>query len=166
MLLLMESGDGIWESDKVPWVKLKSVEVIKRRNKRKDHCLPMEKHFDEFALEEHIKKVACRAPYQKLMSNVSLCKTREKMKESYFDIVQARKKHHLPCQSITGLSFQTDRSDILKSILENNSIALLVGYPANIKVITQCQAVDFQALVGYIGGYIGLFLGNIDMMAL
>lgn len=27
-------------------------------------------------------------------------------------------------------------------------------------MITQTQAVDFQALVGYIGGYIGLFLGN------
>ena len=88
------------------------------------------------------------------------------MKESKFDIVQSRKKHHLPCQSITGLSFQTDRSDSFTYTFENNTIALQVDYPANIKVITQCQAVDFQALVGYIGGYIGLFLGNIDMMAL
>ena len=157
----MDSGEAIWDNDKCPWVKLKIVEIIQRRNKRKDRCLAKEKHFDEFVLE-----VGCRAPYQKLMLNVSLCKTKEKMKESKFDIVQSRKKHHLPCQSITGLSFQTDRSDSLKYLLENNTIKLQVEYPVNIKVITQCQGVDLQALVGYIGGYIGLFLGNIDIMFL
>ena len=165
-LLLMDSGEAIWDNDKCPWVKLKIVEIIQRRNKREDGCLAKEKHFDEFVLEEHIEEVGCRAPYQNLMLNVSLCKTKEKMKESKFDIVQSRKKHHLPCQSITGLSFQTDRSDSLKYLLENNTIKLQVEYPVNIKIITQCQAVDFQALVGYIGGYIGLFLGNIDMMVL
>ena len=34
-LLLMESGDAIWVNSKIPWVKLKSVEVNKRRNKSK-----------------------------------------------------------------------------------------------------------------------------------
>lgn len=33
-------------------------------------------------------------------------------------------------------------------------------YPNKLKIITQSQAVDFQALIGYVGGYIGLFLGN------
>ena len=162
-LSLMESGDAIWENDKSPWVKLKSVEVIKLRNKRNDQCLAMEKHFDDFVLEQHIETVGCRAPYQNSMLNVSLCKTKEKMGEAIFDITKSRKKHYLPCRRITGLSFQTDRSDSVKFMLQNNSIALQVDYPANMKVITQCQAVDLQALVGYIGGYIGLFLGNKDM---
>ena len=33
--------------------------------------------------------------------------------------------------------------------------------PEKIKVITQTRSIDFNSLIGYIGGYIGLLLGNI-----
>ena len=36
---------------------------------------------------------------------------------------------------------------------------LTIGYPRQVKIITQSRAVDVNALVGNIGGYIGLFLG-------
>lgn len=40
--------------------------------------------------------------------------------------------------------------------------AVLIGYPNEVKIITQSRAVTFDALVGNIGGYIGLFLGNLS----
>ena len=36
-----------------------------------------------------------------------------------------------------------------------------VQYPEEIKIITQSKEVDVHALIGNIGGYIGLFLGNL-----
>ena len=38
---------------------------------------------------------------------------------------------------------------------------LSVSYPNEWKIIRQSQAVDVHALIGNIGGYIGLFLGKI-----
>ena len=38
---------------------------------------------------------------------------------------------------------------------------MVISYPEKIKVITQLKSVDAHSLIGNIGGYIGLFLGNI-----
>ena len=38
---------------------------------------------------------------------------------------------------------------------------LTIQYPQKAKIITQSRAVDGNALIGNIGGYIGLFLGTI-----
>ena len=38
---------------------------------------------------------------------------------------------------------------------------LMIAYPKDMKVVMQQQAIDIHALVGNIGGYIGLFLGRI-----
>ena len=37
---------------------------------------------------------------------------------------------------------------------------LSILYPEDMKVITQSKEVDEHALIGNIGGYVGLFLGN------
>ena len=34
-------------------------------------------------------------------------------------------------------------------------------YPEKLKVISPKRSIDFNSLIGYIGGYIGLVLGNI-----
>ena len=34
-----------------------------------------------------------------------------------------------------------------------------LGYPEEVKIFTQSRAVNTDALIGNIGGYIGLFLG-------
>ena len=48
--------------------------------------------------------------------------------------------------------------------LENNNYTLRVeiNFPERMRVITQSKEIDIHALVGNIGGYIGLFLGNIN----
>ena len=37
-------------------------------------------------------------------------------------------------------------------------------YPEHIRIITQSKEVDIHSLIGNIGGYIGLFLGNISYL--
>ena len=43
------------------------------------------------------------------------------------------------------------------------SYPIHIGYPKKMKMITQQQAIDIHALIGNIGGYIGLFLGEFKM---
>ena len=137
-------------------VKLKSIELLKRRNKDNDQCIELAKNFDQYILEKHIKKVGCRAPYQKSLYNISFCETRKEIRKSYFDKRLVLKDHTLPCQSVASMVYTTE-----KMIDIHEDYVLTVSYPTKIKIITQSQAVDFQAFIGYIGGYIGLFLGNI-----
>ena len=44
---------------------------------------------------------------------------------------------------------------------KKGTLVVSVQYPEQAKIITQSRAVDFNALIGNIGGYIGLFLGMI-----
>ena len=39
-------------------------------------------------------------------------------------------------------------------------LQVTIGYPEQVKIITQSQAVDVHTIIGNIGGYIGLFLGK------
>ena len=48
------------------------------------------------------------------------------------------------------------------TVSNGTSPKLLISYPDKIKVITQLKSVDAHMLIGNIGGYIGLFLGNSD----
>jgi len=62
-----------------------------------------------------------------------------------------------PCHEMTGIV------STMSIIKESNitSPALMINYPEKIKVITQLKSVDAHMLIGNIGGYVGLFLGNI-----
>ena len=161
--LLMDEGDLIWQRQhKISWVKLKSVEVLRQRNTNNNPCMQMDQRFDELALERHIEKVGCGAPYQKSNKIVPLCDTMTKMRESIYDMLKAAKYHNLPCHMIAGTVFKTDYFEVENTTLDVEiARGLMVSYPDKIKIITQTQEVDFQALIGYIGGYIGLFLGII-----
>ena len=52
-------------------------------------------------------------------------------------------------------------SDILDIKGAYGLIQIFIGFPHEVKIITQSRAIDFDALIGNIGGYIGLFLGNL-----
>ena len=160
--LLMDEGDAIWSEDNnLSWLKIKTVEVLKQRNKSNQPCIPLEVNFDEIVLEDHIGKVGCRAPYQKSADNVPLCDTMKKMQNSIFEKVKVAKNHSLPCETMASVVYKNDKLHSNISDNLNSSVAIIVNYSDKLKVITQSQAVDLQALIGYIGGYIGLFLGNI-----
>ena len=45
---------------------------------------------------------------------------------------------------------------------DNLSPSISVAYPNQIKVITQSKKVGINLMVGYVGGYVGFILGNIE----
>ena len=43
---------------------------------------------------------------------------------------------------------------------------LTTGFPNDVKLITQHKAIDTNSLIGYIGGYIGVILGEFGQLHL
>jgi hypothetical protein len=136
---------------------INKVEVFRRRNKPKEPCMTEWKKWDQLALLRYTKYVGCSAPYQKSLENISTCSTKKKMKEwSIFSPLAKNQKDYQPCIGMPRVDFEFS-----KNLPRHKDIFMLtVGYPQQAKIITQSRAVDVDALIGNIGGYIGLFLGT------
>ena len=136
--------------------KINAVEVVVRRNRPNSPCFTEWKNYDNSMFEKHKQEANCTVPYQ--VQNKPLCNTSEEIWNSAYSINQLRNKYFPPpCQEMSGI---VSSMNILKTS-HTTSPALVINYPDKIKVITQIKSVDFHTLIGNIGGYIGLFLGNI-----
>ena len=146
------------------WFKITTVELLKRRNKPSQPCFHQWKEHDDWILKQHVKDVGCRAPYMNLHENFKTCDTQEKMKESIMDWQYASNTYPAPCETASniGYTFTTIATKTLS--IEPSSLMIGLGYPKKIKIISQSRLIDEQALVGYIGGYVGLILGTIQFM--
>ena len=161
-------GAQIWDKPNktgdFEWFKLTSVELLKRRNKSSQPCLSEWKELDDWILKQHIKDIGCRAPYMSLYDNYPICDTQEKMKQSIFNWPDAAYKYPSPCvgASNIGYRFSTIANNIYLEYrnLDPSSLTIAFSYTNNIKIISQSRLIDGQALVGYIGGYVGLLLGT------
>ena len=82
------------------------------------------------------------------------------MKAAAYKMYEKRnnQKYSKPCGTMSKIdySYSTDP----QNWMNNTFFAISVIYPEQMKIITQEQSVDLHALVGNIGGYIGLFLGK------
>ena len=169
-LLVSAGGVPIWENpnETMMWhsFTIRNMEILKQRYKGNNQCEPNWKVFDSVMIEKHIKKTGCRPPYLSNNSKFSLCNTQRKLKNSLFERMYQPHRYNPPCQGISKLDFKydlypKDYGQTWKTTYTQPSwYSLIINYPDKMKVITQVQAVDFQALVGYVGGYVGLFLGN------
>ena len=142
------------------------MEVHNRRNKHNDPCLVDWMNFDDIVLKRHLEKVGCRAPYQN--SDKPLCHTKESMAESVYEITKVKSKYcPAPCQEMSNIRYELEIVELLNeklNISELNTtlgLSLSIYYPKRVKLITQSQSINVQALIGNIGGYLGLFLGKI-----
>ena len=145
---LVHTGGGMFA-----WVK--GVEVIKRRTTRTKTCMADGKHFDELVLSKHIRRSGCRAPYHGTYKGFTICATKEDIKRSIYHFREVRKRYYpKACQRISKIDYVAQASS-LKGQYEFG-----ISYPEDVKLITQYKEVDGHALIGNIGGYIGLFLGN------
>ena len=63
--------------------------------------------------------------------------------------------HSKPCRRISKLL-----STYIGGKIDQNWLRFGIEYPKELKVISQSKEVDGHALIGNIGGYIGLFLGT------
>ena len=146
------------------WFKITSVELLKRRNKHSQPCFTEWKDFDDLILKQHIKDLGCRAPYMSVYKHLNSCETQEKMKESIIDWQFASKKYSTPCKTASniGYTFSPVATEIVYT--DPSSLVIFLTYAKKIKIISQSRLIDGQALVGYVGGYVGLFLGRIRMI--
>ena len=135
---------------------IRSVEILKRRNKRKEPCMKEWKYLDELSLKRHIEGIGCTAPYQEPYKQFPVCSTKKKIKESKYELSNIRNKYNYPpCQGMSKIDFEL--MDGFPPI--DDLFMFTIVYPEQVKIITQSRAVDGHSLIGNIGGYIGLFLG-------
>ena len=130
-------------------------EILRRRNKNKAPCFVDWRYFDNRVLSKHHATVGCSPPYHK--SSFSSCTSKKEIIDSRYEMNGIRNRYFpVPCEEMSNIVFTVDK-------LERSGVKspeLYFSYPYRTKVIQQVKAVDFQALIGNIGGYIGLLLGK------
>ena len=135
-------------------VLIAGMEILKRRDKKDDPCITNWKDYDNILMNEHIDRVGCSNPY--LNQGKVICSNATKIKESRYDMNIIRRKFKA-CQEMSNIEIQYIDKGI--SPAANATFSLWIEYSSDLKIITQAPSVDLHALIGNIGGYIGLFLG-------
>ena len=135
-------------------VKIRGIEILKQRFKP-DKCMNDWSRFDELTMQQHIEEVGCRPPYLSSLNQSKICATREDMKNARFELRSAGERYlPPPCRQMTSANYEMYP---IKSI---DFLSVKISFPKQIKIIVQTKAINFQAFVGNVGGYIGLFLGK------
>ena len=138
---------------------IQELEILKRRSKRSNPCISEELNFDEIVLNEHLEEIGCRAPFQTTYQNLSICNSKEKMKDANAFMGNLIRTSKIPCTTATKISFKFAEQDtVLKG---SDWFHIQIFYPYQYKEIIQVKAVDIQTAIGNAGGYIGLFLGKV-----
>ena len=157
--------DKLNKTGDTDWFKVEMVELLRRRNKPSQPCSAEWKEFDDWILKRHIRDIGCRAPYMKAYENFPICYTQAKIKQSIFNWPDAAHKYPAPCEGKSQIGYSSLRVEYQKDIgIDPSSLMINVQYARKIKIISQSRLIDGQALVGYIGGYVGLLLGTINII--
>ena len=136
---------------------LQQIEILKRRNKRNDPCIPEGYNFDQIFLDDHLERVGSKAPYHKTNKSFEICVLQKKMKEASFDLAKTEIQMKA-CASLSTLTFTYDETDLYG--YGSDFFGIKLDYPRQYKETTMIRAIDIQTLIGNAGGYIGLFLGK------
>ena len=137
---------------------IRELEILKRRRNRRKKCYENPEAYDKFVLNQYISKLKCRPPYINDKMKVPLCNSSEKMKESKYEY-ETRQKMGLPnaCERISKMKFETSFGTDMNEQAQTWWVS--ITYPNEASIITQSKEVDIHALIGNIGGYLGLFMG-------
>ena len=112
-------------------------------------------------MERHIENIGCRAPYQKPHKDYPLCIGQKNLNASIYGYGRAKKILPKPCEIFVKVlmldTFQPYRKG-------KTPWTYRVSLPKDITVITQSKEIDGHALIGNIGGYIGLILGKVKFV--
>ena len=138
---------------------IKDIEILERRNSEKRECSKESISYDNMILKEYMENMKCRVPYINSGKSIPSCNTTDEMKDStldYFEpeILQIPKA----CKRISKMRVTTQPK--AKNYGQSEKWYFTLVYPKEVKIITQSKEVDFHALIGNIGGYLGLFLGK------
>ena len=140
---------------------VKSIEILKRRNKRKEPCFDDFNNYDDHVLENGMRTIGCRPPYQKSIYNLPICGTKEDMQKVNNYLRLEVGKNYPPCVEITDMQYSYSEFEGSELGMETNGIfAIQVTWPDQFKIVKQSRDISIQTLIGNGGGYVGLFLGK------
>ena len=141
----------------VMYFKMQQVEILRRRNKRNDPCLPDTKSYDQMIFDDRANGVGCKAPFQNTTKSLPFCKSAEEMKKAFVDIM-AQDKQIKACTSLADITFTYDEFGFEHE--DDDWFHVAITYPHQYKEIVMVRAVDIETVIANISGYIGLFLGK------
>ena len=140
---------------------VENVEIYKRRKS----CKPNVDSYDELIMKNFMKKIGCSPSYLKENFNFTTCNTSKQLK-LMAESINLNNKHGVdpPCTSLEFMTFKYDEIELenLEDGEEDgrNFWISLVVPNKSFKEFTQTKAIDLQALIGNVGGYIGLVFGT------
>ena len=143
-------------------ISVDEIEILKRRSSRMKQCIDGPTSYDQRVIDHHIISSGCRVPYLTGGKSAPICNSTSQLKDSWFDFDKMRSIDFTPdCQILSEIR----TSSYIEAFSANENIPFVLTvrllYPERMRIITQSKEVDIHSLIGNIGGYIGLFLGNI-----
>ena len=136
------------------------IEILKRRSNHRHPCFNDNVQYDDRILIEHLSRKKCRPTYLNAKNGIPICSTMNKTKQSTFDYWGIRSLEIADdCLMISKKTVSKITMNYLNN--ETNSLMRLgIIHPKTFRIITLSKEIDIHTLVGNIGGYLGLFLGN------
>ena len=136
------------------------LEILERRNSRNKQCSENPPSYDKVILEKLMSSKGCTPPYLDKMDGIPVCSTvTEKIKSEL--VYEEAKLVDYPkaCKRISKMRI-TKNFKSSQIAVPTKQYLVMIRYPDEVRVITQSKEVDLHSLIGNIGGYLGLFLGN------
>ena len=122
--------------------RIDGVEILKRRNK-KGHPCHNYNNFDASILENHIKKIGCRASYQPSVDGVPVCSNMMGMKNASWNAIESEYGIAPPCKTMESMYFSYKEADISGSryAAHNRVDVYVYPYDQKFKEILQTRYV-------------------------
>ena len=96
---------------------INEMEILRRRKKPNSICNENWKHFDDIAIERHIRRVGCRPIYYKENVDVPLCNNETIIRNAIFPFRSDEiKKYAPPCKEVRKIDFTYEERDLSDSI--------------------------------------------------
>ena len=145
-------------------IKIEDVEILRSRDSRNRICTEYDDKFsfDDMVKEKHILTTGCTLPYFHALKKFPKCETRKKIKQSSYSYHEVRTKYYpTSCQRLSRISYTTHERETVDDLdFDEDEWGIGVSYRQNFRAITLSKEVDIHSLIGNVGGYVGLFLGN------
>ena len=139
-------------------ITVSDIEFLKARKKRTRDCIEDWQSYDSLVLKRHIEKKGCVAPYHGSFYSFPRCRNKTEMKSYLYYYEEAKENYYPPaCGRISKIDWKAT-----KLFIANGRVSTFIIKYTNqwMKIIEQSKEVDVHSLIGNIGGYVGLFLGN------
>ena len=141
--------DSIW---------IMELEILERRNSGNRKCSEESTSYDKMILKKYLSRKGCKTPYISYNTTLPGCNMTSNTREIKLDYY-APETLHIPeaCKRMTKVRITNNHQ---RMSTKQKAWSFYFHYPKEVKIITQSKEVDLHALIGNIGGYLGLFLGT------